>query len=262
MVVLHVPRVRTRRTLAQLALAVIPAVLSAQGAGAHLTLGDRDYAARNASGALQHYEEALKADPASYDALLRATRAAVDLGEYNADENDRERLYALAEQYARRAVTANANDAEGHFELSRALGRRALSVSARERVKYATDVRAEALEALRLERTHPGALHVMGMWNYNVMKLNGVVRFMARRFLGGRVFDSASWDEAQRYMEESVAHDAGRIVHHLDLARVYAARGSADRARTQFELAIGGTPTDYNDRLYQAEAREELSRVR
>ena len=72
-------------------------------------------------------------------------------------------------------------------------------------MKYAGDVRTHALEALKLNPKHPGALHVMGMWNYNVMSLSGMTRFMAKTFLGGKVFDSANWDDAQRYMEESVA---------------------------------------------------------
>ncbi len=253
---------RVSSAIAFVVLAAAPAPLMSQGAGEHVALGDRDYVALNGQGALRHYEEALKADPNAYDALLKATRAAVDLGEFNDDTKERDRLYTLAEQYARRAVVANAGDAESHFELARALGRKALSVSARERVQYATDVHAQAMEALRLNPTHPGALHVMGMWNYNVMQLNGIARFLARRFLGGKVFDSASWDEAQRYMEESVAHDPLRIVHHLDLARVYAARGSVDRAREQYALATRGTPSDYNDRRYQAEAADELTRLR
>ena len=140
------------------------------------------------------------------------------------------RLYTLAEQYARRAVEANPGDAEGHFNLARALGRRALSLGKRDRVKYAGDVRTHALEALKLNPKHPGALHVMGMWNYNVMSLSGMTRFMAKTFLGGKVFDSANWDDAQRYMEESVAVDPGRLVHHLDLARVYVARDDKTKA--------------------------------
>ena len=252
-----VPHVRRSVAAAFVMLsAALP--LAAQAAGDHVALGDKDYAALNATGALRHYEEALKAEPNAYDALIKATRAAVDLGEYHPDAKARERLYTVAEQYARRAVAANAGDAEGHFELARALGRKALSVSPRERVKYATDVRAKALDALRLNPAHSGAMHVMGMWNYNVMRLNGVTRFLARRLLGGKVFEAASWDEAQRYMEESAARDPGRIVHRLDLARVYAARGNTARARAQYELVIRGPATEFNDRRYQAEATDEL----
>ncbi|MEO7455867.1 MAG: hypothetical protein ABIY52_06370 [Gemmatimonadaceae bacterium] len=255
----------TRRLLgaaAVIGLAVAPSRLAAQTAAEHIALGDKDHAAMNAPGALRHYEEAMKVDPRSYEALWKATREAVDVGEYNADEKERDRLYSQSELYARRAVEANPNDAEGHFHLARALGRKALSLGKKDQVKYAGDVRTHALEALKLNPRHPGALHVMGMWNYNVMRLSGITRFMAKTFLGGKVFDSANWDDAQRYMEESVAIEPGRLVHHLDLARVYRARDNKEKAREQYEATIRGTPTEFNDRKFQAEAADEIKEVR
>jgi len=243
-------------------LALAPGRLAAQSAADHIALGDKDHVAMNAPGALRHYEEAVKADPKSYEALWKATREAVDVGEYNADDKERDRLYSMAELYARRAVEANPNDAEGHFHLARALGRKALSLGKKEQVKYAGDVRTQALEALKLNPKHPGALHVMGMWNYNVMRLSGITRFMAKTFLGGKVFDSANWDDAQKYMEESVAIEPNRLVHHLDLARVYKARDNKEKAKEQYEATLRGTPSEFNDRKYQSEAGEELKDVR
>ena len=203
----------------------------------------------------------MKLEPKSYEALWKATREAVDVGEYAA-RTQRDSLYTLAEQYARRAVEANPNDAEGHFHLARALGRKALSLGKKDQVKYAGDVRLHALESLKDNPKHPGALHVMGMWNYNVMKLSGMARFMAKTFLGGKVFGSANWEDAQRYMEEAVAAEPERLVHHLDLARVYTARDKEPKAREQYNLTVRGTRTEFNDRHYQAEATEELQSLR
>ena len=247
--------------VAALAIVALPALAGAQSAADHIAMGDRDHTAMNAPSALHHYQEAIKLEPKSYEALWKATREAVDVGEYAA-RPQRDSLYAEAEQYARRAVEANPNDAEGHFHLARALGRKALSLGKKERVKYAGDVRTEALEALKHDPKHPGALHVMGMWNYNVMSLSGMTRFMAKNFLGGKVFDSANWDDAQRYMEQSVAADPGRVVHHLDLARVYAARGNSAKAREQYELASRAPRTEFNDRHYQEAAAEELKSLK
>jgi tetratricopeptide (TPR) repeat protein len=243
-----------------LALSASAGRAHAQGAAEHIAIGDREHAAMNAPTALQHYQEAMRVDPKSYEAMWKASREAVDVGEY-APEGQRDSLYTLAEQYARRAVEANQNDAEGHFNLARAIGRRALSLGKRDRVKYAGDVRTHALEALRFQPKHPGALHVMGMWNYNVMQLSGMTRFMAKTFLGGKVFDSANWGDAQRYMEESVAADPVRLVHHLDLARVYAARGDKAKAREQYDMTTRATRTEYNDKRYQAEAAAELAKL-
>ena len=247
---------------AVLTMAIAPVRATAQSAAEHIALGDKDHAAMNAPGALQHYETALKADPKSYEALWKAAREAVDVGEFDESAGERDRLYSTAELYARRAAEANPADAEGHFNLARALGRKALSLGVRDRVKYAGDVRTHALEALKLNPKHPGAEHVMGMWNYNVMRLSGMSRFMAKTFLGGQVFDSANWEEAQRYMEESVANEPNRLVHHLDLARVYAARGDKERARAQYEATIRGAATEFNDRHFQRQASDEMADVR
>ena len=255
--------VRPRRAIGAVAFAIValPALAAAQSAADHIAMGDRDHTAMNAPSALHHYQEAMKIEPKSYEALWKATREAVDVGEY-APRAQRDSMYTLAEQYARRAVEANPNDAEGHFHLARALGRKALSLGKKDQVKYAGDVRAHALESLKLDPKHPGALHIMGMWNYNVMKLSGMARFMAKNFLGGKVFGSANWDEAQRYMEQSVAVDPGRLVHHLDLARVYAARGNREKAAQQYEVAIRHARTEYNDAHYQREAEAELKALR
>ena len=250
------------RALGAIAIATAPLPLLAQSAAEHVALGDRDHAAMNAPSALRHYEEAVKADPRSYEGLWKASRDAVDVGEYNPDDKERERLYSAAELYARRAVEVNPADADGHAELARALGRKALSLGKKDQVKYAGDVRNAALEALKLNPKNPAALHVMGKWNYEVLRLSGITRFMAKTFLGGKVFDSANWDDAQRYMEESAANEPGRLVHHLDLARVYEARGNKEKAREQYEVVLKGPLSDFNDKKYQAEAAEEIKEVR
>ncbi len=250
------------RAVGIVTLAIAPVPLLAQSAAEHIALGDREHAAMNAPAALRHYEEAIKIDPRSSEGLWKASREAVDVGEYNPDDKERERLYTLSEQYARRAVEANPGDSDVHAEMARALGRRALSLGKKEQVKYAGDIRASALESLRLNPRNPAALHVMGRWNYEILRLSGITRFMAKTFLGGKIFDSANWDDAQRYMEESVASDPTRLVHHLDLARVYEARGNKDKAREQYEFVIKGPLGDFNDRKYKEEATEEIKEVR
>src|SRR4051812_19541833 len=169
----------------------------------HVAMGDKSYAARNAADALKHYDAAIGPDSSDSEVLWKAARAAVDVGEASTDKATQTRYYLQAEALARRAVKDNPNDAEGHFHLARALGKRALSLGVTDRIKYATSVREQALEALRLDPNHPGALHVMGVWNAEIMRLNGFSRMMAKNFLGGKVFGTANWNDAQRYLERS-----------------------------------------------------------
>ncbi len=243
---------------AGLLFVAVSARAGAQSAADHIALGDKEYVAMHAPAALEHYEAALKDDPKNYDALWKASRSAVDLGEFEKDDAKRDDYFKRGELYARRAVEANPNDAEGHFNLARALGRNALTQSPRGRVKYAGDVRNQALECLKLSPKHPGCLHVMGMWNAEVMRLNGFTRMIAKNFLGGQIFNSASWDEAKRYMEESVAADPDRITHHVDLAGVYRDTGDKAKARAEWQTVMKLPNRDYNDRYYKAEADSGL----
>jgi tetratricopeptide (TPR) repeat protein len=226
----------------------------AQSAADHIALGDKEYVAMHAPAAYEHYEAAIKADPKNYEALWKAARSAVDLGEFEKNDETREKYFKTGELYARRAVEANPGDAEGHFSLARAIGRNALTQSPRGRVKYAGDVRNHALECLKINPKHAGCLHVMGMWNAEVMRLNGFTRMIAKNFLGGKVFSSASWDEAKRYMEESVASEPDRIVHHVDLAGVYRDIGDKAKARAEWQTVMKMPNRDYNDRYYKAQA--------
>jgi tetratricopeptide (TPR) repeat protein len=233
---------------------LVATAASAQSAADHVALGDKEYVAMNAPAALQHYEEAIKLDPKNYEALWKASRSAVDLGSYENNDKKREDYFKSAELYARRAVEANPGDAEGHFNLARSLGKNALTQSPRARIKYASDVRTHALECLKIDPKHAGCLHVMGMWNAEVMRLNGFTRMVAKNFLGGKIFDSANWAEAKRYMEESVANDPNRIVHHLDLAGVYRDMGDKAKARAEWQAVMKLPNTDYNDRHFKGEA--------
>ena len=237
----------------------------AQTAADAIALGDTAAAALDAQGALAHYQAAIELDSVNAEALWKAAREAVDLGEaagFTHQDSARDSLYKLGEQYANRAVQANPNVAVTHFTLAKALGRAALALGSRERVKYAKRVREQALEALKLDSLDDGAWHVMGVWNAEIMRLNTFTRFFAKTLLGGGVLGEASWGNAQRDLEHAVALQPTRIVHHLDLARVYADVGDKAKAREQYELVLSLPATEYNDTNYKHEAEQALAKLR
>jgi tetratricopeptide (TPR) repeat protein len=255
---LHTSR-RARRALLAAALGCLAAGLArAQTPAEHVAAGDRERAALRPQEALAHFEAAIGTDSSNYEALWKASREYVDLGEGERDEGRRNEFFARAERLARKAIAVRPDDAEGHFHLARALGRRALTLGPRDRIKYAKEVRAHALEALKYDSLHPGALHVLGMWNAEVMRLNGFTRMIAKNFLGGQVFGSANWGNARRYLERSVAVEPNRIVHHLDLAKIYDDTGDHAKAREQYQLVLSLPAAEYNDARYKREAERAL----
>ncbi|MDA1081004.1 MAG: hypothetical protein O2973_04870 [Gemmatimonadetes bacterium] len=237
------------------------APIQAQSAAVHLARGDSAYAARNTTDALAHFLRAVEADSNSYEAQWKVSRVAVDRAEVEENRRAMDSLLTVGERHAEAAVRLKPGDADGHFSLARALGRRALSVGTRARISYSKIIRAEALAALEADTTHAGALHVLGMWNAEIMRVNGLARAIARRFLGAQVFAVANWAEAQRLLEAAVRLDPARIVHRLDLATIYADRGDKARARELFTWIAAAPIVEPNDDLYQRQAAAYLKKL-
>ena len=205
---------------------------------------------------------AQSADTTELHGLLKAAATAVERGEYTPEKRERDSLFTAAESYGRRAVALSPNHATAHFELARALGRRALSLGVRERAKYGVEIHKEALAALQIDPRHAGALHVLGVWNHQVMQLSAIQRLFAKTILGAKVFGKASWEEAVRSLEDAVSIEPNRIIHRLDLARVYGARKRRAEARDQYNWILAAPLADYNDGHHKREAELELSKLK
>lgn len=229
------------------ALALATASLGAQSP---LADGRSAMLRHDLTGARAQLERALRTAPGDYEANWRLAIVLQDLGKRTPDtvrSAARDSLYALAESYARRAVTAKADGAEGHFALAAAIGRVSLTLGTRARIARAAEIRDEALRAVALDSTHSGAWHILGRWHAEIRRLSGVQRFVARNFLGGAVFDAASWDDAERSLARAVALDPARITHRLELARVLVDRKRWPAAMAQLDTLATLAPDDPMD---------------
>ncbi len=235
--------------------------LGAQTAKDQIALGDREYAEHKAQSALDSYMKALSVEAKNYEALWKAARVETDLSELAPKGARQDSLMTAATVHAAAAIGVNPRDAEGHFCAARVAGRKALTLGTRDRIKYAKIVRLESLDALKADSLHPGALHVLGMWNAEIMRINGLARIFAKSFLGADVFSRASWSEAQRLLELAVKVDPTRIVHRLDLAAIYTDRGDKARAREQYEFIAKAPLHDATDALYKQQAAERLRKL-
>jgi regulator of microtubule dynamics protein 3 len=257
--------VTARRPILLLIALTLGTTLPARSQTSELAQGVAAQVAHDPLLARRHLEAAAKQDTTSYEANWRLALALVDIGKQTPDNQKspaRDSLYASAVTYAHRAVAAKGDGAEGHFVLALSLGRHALTVGAKEKVRLATLIRAEALEAIRLDPNHDGAYHVMGRWNAEIMRLSGIEKFFAKTFLGAGIFNQASWDGAERYMHLAVAHDPRRITHRLDLALVLKDRGRWAAAKAQVDTLLELPPVDVMDPTYKNEARTLLTTLK
>ena len=209
----------------------------------------------------------LAANAADYGALWRAARSQVDIAKKIQGEHDytravRDSVFAVAEQFARRAVAADSLDAEGHFVLALALGELSRTRGGTERISFARVIYDQTALALASNPAHDGAHHILGAWHAEIMRLSGVTRFFAKTLLGAGFMSRAAWDSAAVHLERSVALEPDYIHHRLELGEIYVDMERWADAAAQLE-AIPSLPTkDVLDTRHRATAAALLERVR
>ena len=237
----------------------------AQTAADHIQQGDQAYAAFDDQKALEHYQEALKLEPANYEALWKASRAIVDLADVipakDADIKDRQKkMYTEATGLAKKAVAANPNDTWGHFQLAAANGKRLLLLGKKEQIDASKAVRAEIDKAIELDPTNHLAYHALGRWHRRMDEIGG-----AKRFFGSIVYGSipkGSFAESEKSLRKAIELHPEYANHYLELGRTLVALKRTNEAAEAFQKCIDLPKTTSKDDVLKLEAQAELAKLK
>ncbi|HMA54630.1 MAG TPA: tetratricopeptide repeat protein [Acidobacteriota bacterium] len=237
----------------------------AQTAAEHIGEGDAAYAKFDDQTALEHYQAALKLEPANYEALWKASRAMVDIADVipatDKDVKARQmKLYTDATALARKAVGANPNDTWGHFQLAAANGKRLLMLGKKEQIEASKQVKAEIDKAIELDPTNHLAYHALGRWHRRMDEIGG-----AKRFFGGIIYGSipkGSFAESEKNLRKAIELHPEYVNHYLELGRTLVAEKKTDEAAQSFQKAIDLPKTTSKDDVLKAEAKAELAKLK
>ncbi|HEX9728181.1 MAG TPA: tetratricopeptide repeat protein [Gemmatimonadales bacterium] len=235
--------------------------LLAQSPEGHIARGDSLNDLFMPGDALEEYKSAILLEPRDYGALWRAARSQVDvakllLGDTDVIKRARDSAYAIARDFAVRAVEFAPNEADGHFTLALALGQLSRTRGGKERVRFGREIYDEAARSLELDPDHDGAHHILGAWHAEVKRLSGLTRFLAKTFMGGGFMDRANWDSSVVHLERAVELRPSYIHHRLELAEVYIDLKRFDEARAQLELIPGLRQSDVLDDRHRERAAQ------
>ena len=247
-------------TIAALLLTTTPAL--SQTFEEHMAAGDSFNLELAHDRALDRFAAAVELHPDNYEALWKLSLAHIDVARQLDDEDTTDSLYALAREYAERAVAADSMDAQGHFVLAYALGKVSRTKGGKERVRYGKEIYENAARALELDPNHAGAHHVLGAWHAEIKRLSGLSRFFAKTFLGGGFMSMASWDSSLTHLALSVGMEPHSVFHRLELAQVQAEVGHYERARAQLTALLELPNADVEDPVHKETAADLLERIR
>ncbi len=236
-----------------------------QTAEEHLRAGDEYYAQFDDSRALEEYRKAVELDPTNYEALWKTSRALIDVADALPAKDPttpakQKKIYAEAEDFARRAVQVNPGDTWGHFFLSAAMGKRLLLLGKKEQVQMSRQVKAEIEKAIELDPTNDLAYHALGRWHRRMAEIGGV-----KRALGGLLYGNiprGTFEESEKYLKKAVELRPDYTNHYLELGRTYIAMGKKDQAAECFQKCLEAPVTTSKCELYKQEATEELAKLK
>ena len=222
---------------------------------------DRHYAQFKPREAAAELEKILQQDPRNFEALVKLSRAHIDIGDMipESSQNLQEKRmeeYSAAEQYARRAVKADPNSTWGHFYVAASLGNIAMLSPVEKQIDLAEEIRRAVERAIALDPQNGFAYHAYGVWHRKMAEIGKMSRMFAS-VLYGRSVPGGSLEKSIDYLRKAVELNPRVIVSRLELARSYAAVQDWPSARNYLK-SIQDLPVQFSDDARHKRDAEQL----
>lgn len=222
-----------------------------------LVQGDEEDRQHRAGSALATFQLAEAIEPRNPGVLLRISKQLSDLGTAAKGPPEAKGFHQRALDYSRRAVEFDPKSAKAHLSFAICYGKLTDHVSNKTKLEYSRIIRAETQKSLELDPTDDFAWHVLGRWHSGVANIGVVQRALAKVVYGD--VPEASNEEAARCLKKATELAPQRIIHHAELAKVYAAMGTSDLAAQSWQNVLGLKAADSEDANYQKEAKLALA---
>lgn len=242
-----------KKAVSLLCLLLLTTVAFGQTVDELMASGIKLQNANNESLALVKYKKVLELDKNNYEALHRASLLYSRVGHRMAEKEKKSEYFRKAKDLAQRAIEQNPTDAEGYFVMSVAMGRIALIAGSKERVAASTDIKKNAETALRYNKNHAGAWHILGRWNIKVANLNFAERAAANVLFGG-LPEGASNENAIKCYKNALTYKPNYILYMYDLAGAYNYAKQTDKCKETLDKMLKLKPKTQDDRAILEEA--------
>jgi tetratricopeptide (TPR) repeat protein len=226
---------------------------------ASISAGDSAFKAFDNVAALTFYSHAVAIDSNDCAALWKLARVCVDRATA-LTKDERKNLLAEGERQARRCVAMCPDSADAHIALAIVLGRLTNDAGGKKKIALSKELKFEADAALAIEPEHPGALHILGRWNYGIASLSWFERSIAKVVYGG-VPAGASMDVAKSYFERAVAADPNAPLNHYWLGETLIKLDDYAGARAQLNECIVLPDVFWDDSVAKAKAEKRLKDI-
>jgi tetratricopeptide (TPR) repeat protein len=210
--------------------------------------------------AVAELQKIIRLDGRNFEALVKLARAHVDIGdqipEDGPDSKDRKiKEYAVAEDYARKAVKVDPHSTWGYFWIAAAAGNILVSPVSKQ-VELAGEIRDQVEKAIALDPNNGSAYHIYGLWHRKMAEIGRASRAVAS-LLYGRSLPSGTFEKSIEYFKKAVALNPTVIVSRLELAHSHVAKEEWEAARTLLR-SIPDLPIQFSDDAKHKQKAQQL----
>ena len=222
--------------------------------------GDVYYDQMNAQESLRYYLPAEELEPDNVRLLVRISREYRHLMSDASNPADKLRLGTLAVTYAQRAAALGPNDSEAQLAVAISYGKLQPQESSAETLDISRIIKTEADKALQLDPNSDLAWHVLGRWNMGFAEITGVKRALAELLYGK--LPVTTYEDAAKCFERAIELKPDRLMHYIELGRVYACMGRTADARRLITEGLAMKETEKDDPETKRRGEEELAKLR
>ena len=213
----------------------------------------------DAQKALTFYLPAEKLDPRNPLILVPIARQYRHLMADASTRKEKLRLGYIAMDYSKRACACGPKDAAAQLDLAITLGKMLPIMSSKEQVTASPQIKESVDKALALDPTNDTAWHILGRWNRVLAEVNKVKRAFADMLYGG--LPTGSLPDAEHAMRKAIELNPNRLMHYIELGRIYADMGRKDDARLYINKGLAMPDVEKDDPEMKQRGRETLEKL-
>jgi tetratricopeptide (TPR) repeat protein len=212
-----------------------------------------------AEDALPLYLAAEKLAPKNPELLVRIARQYRYLMTDASDTPEKLRLGRMALEYSTRAAACGPKNCDAQLAPAITLGKMLPYLPTKQQVAASPQIKESVDKALALDSHNDTAWHVLGRWNRVLAEVSS-----AKRFVAGLVYGQlpkGSIEEAEQDMKRAIAINPHRLMHYIELGRIYAEMGRKQEAREFINKGLAMPDTEKDDPETKQRGRETLAKL-
>lgn len=216
--------------------------------------------------ALAEVLKVLQLDPNNHEALSKAARAHIDIGDMIPESvpNWQERRieqFKTAEEYARKAVQADPSSTWGHFYVAASLGKSSALFPISKQIELSREIREAVEKAIATDPSNGFAYHIYGVWERKMAEIGKMKRAVAT-LLYWDTIPHGTLQKSLEYLKKAISLNSTVIASHLELAKTYIALQKWQLARQSLE-SVRKLPIQYSDdHLHKKNAEKLLQEIK